>query len=146
MADGHPDLQVPFKGNPVLFLAASMVFVLSSTGSGLIASRLVRTQQAALIMTVVMSTVPTILFSGLIFPVSSLSPTSRVLAHLFPGMYDANVRWGVFLKRVGLELLWRDGLALALYATVLRLIGIGSSRRDRDHDACHAVQITADAD
>ncbi len=115
--------KVPFKGDPVLFLAASAVFVLSSTGIGLIVSLLVRTQQAALIITVVVSTVPTILFSGLLFPVSSLSATSRVLAHLFPGMYYANVCWGVFLKGVGPEVLWRDGLALVLYAAALRLIG-----------------------
>ncbi|HXF93024.1 MAG TPA: ABC transporter permease [Nitrospiraceae bacterium] len=115
--------KVPFKGNPVLFLAVSMMFVLSSTGIGLIVSLLVRTQQAALIITVVVSTVPTILFSGLLFPVSSLSPTSRFLAHLFPGMYYANVCWGVFLKGVGPEVLWRDGLALVLYAAALRLIG-----------------------
>jgi ABC-2 type transport system permease protein/ribosome-dependent ATPase len=115
--------KVPFKGNPMFFLAASAVFVLSSTGIGLIVSLLVRTQQAALIITVLVSTVPTILFSGLIFPVSSLSPTSRFLAHLFPGMYYANICWGTFLKGVGPDVLWREGLALALYAAALRIIG-----------------------
>lgn len=114
---------VPFKGDPAFFLLASLVFVLSSTGIGLFVSLLVRTQIAALIVTIVVSMIPTILFSGLIVPVSSLSPGSQIQAHLFPGMYYTNIVRGTFLKGVGLEVLWVDVLALAVYAAVLRIVG-----------------------
>ena len=114
---------VPFKGSLLLFLAASILFVLTSTGIGLTVSLLVSTQQAALIITVVVSTVPTILFSGLIVPVSSLSQAAQFQAHLFPGMYYTNIVRGTFLKNVGLAVLWTDILALAIYATVLGTIG-----------------------
>jgi ABC-2 type transport system permease protein/ribosome-dependent ATPase len=114
---------VPFKGSLPFFLAASFVFVLSSTGIGLLVSLLVRTQIAALVITMIVSMVPTILYSGLIVPVSSLSPGSRFQAHLFPGMYYTNIVRGVFLKGVGLEVLWMDVLALALYAAILRSVG-----------------------
>lgn len=114
---------VPFKGNLPFFLAASLVFVLSSTGIGLLVSLLVRTQIAALIITIVVSMVPTILYSGLIVPVSSLSPSSQIQAHLFPGMYYTNIVRGAFLKGVGPEVLWVDVLALAVYAAVLQIIG-----------------------
>lgn len=114
---------VPFKGNALFFLLASFVFVLSSTGIGLVVSLLVRTQIAALLITIIVSMLPTILYSGLIVPVSSLSPGSQIQAHLFPGMYYTNIVRGTFLKGVGLDVLWVDVLALALYATVLRLVG-----------------------
>jgi ABC-2 type transport system permease protein len=114
---------VPFKGNLLFFLVASLVFVLSSTGVGLLVSLLVRTQIAALIITIIIAMVPTILFSGLIVPVSSLSPGSQFQAHLFPGMYYTNIVRGTFLKGIGLEVLWVDVLALALYAFILRLVG-----------------------
>lgn len=114
---------VPFKGSLLLFMATSILFVLTSTGIGLVVSLLVNTQQAALIITVVVSTVPTILFSGLIVPVSSLSPASQVQAHLFPGMYYTNIVRGTFLKNVGPAVLWTDVLALAIYAAVLGTIG-----------------------
>ena len=114
---------VPFKGNLPFFLAASLVFVLSSTGIGLIVSLLVRTQIAALLITIIVSIVPTILYSGLIVPVSSLSPGAQVQAHLFPGMYYTNIVRGAFLKGVGAEVLWVDVLALAVYAAVLRIVG-----------------------
>jgi ABC-2 type transport system permease protein/ribosome-dependent ATPase len=114
---------VPFKGNLLFFLAASLVFVLSSTGIGLLVSLLVRTQIAALLITMIVSILPTILYSGLIVPVSSLSPGSQIQAHLFPGMYYTNIVRGAFLKGVGLEVLWVDVLALALYAAILRIVG-----------------------
>lgn len=114
---------VPFKGNLLFFLAASVVFVLSSTGVGLLVSLLVRTQIAAIIVTIIVAMVPTILFSGLIVPVSSLNPGSQFQAHLFPGMYYTNIVRGTFLKGVGPEVLWTDVLALALYAVTLRFVG-----------------------
>jgi ABC-2 type transport system permease protein/ribosome-dependent ATPase len=114
---------VPFKGSLPFFLAASVIFVLSSTGIGLLVSLLVRTQIAALVITMVLSMLPTILFSGLIVPVSSLSRGSQIQAHLFPGMYYTNIVRGTFLKGVGADVLWMDVLALAFYAIILRSIG-----------------------
>ena len=114
---------VPFKGNLLFFLVASVAFVLSSTGIGLLVSLLVRTQIAALIITIIIAMVPTIQFSGLIVPVSSLSPGSQFQAHLFPGMYYTNIVRGTFLKGIGPEVLWTDVLALALYAAILRFVG-----------------------
>jgi ABC-2 type transport system permease protein len=115
--------QVPFKGSFTLFLTAGLLFVLTTTGIGLLISLLVMTQQAALIITMVVSMVPTLLFSGLIVPVSSLSPMSQFHAHLFPGMYFTNIVRGTFLKGVGFEILWVDLGALALYAGLLGLVG-----------------------
>lgn len=114
---------VPFKGSLLLFFATSILFVMTSTGIGLAVSLLVRTQQAALIITVLLSTVPTILFSGLVVPVSSLSQATQFQAHLFPGMYYTNIVRGTFLKNIGPEILWTDILALGAYAAVLGTIG-----------------------
>jgi ABC-2 type transport system permease protein len=114
---------VPFKGSLPFFFTASFVFVLSSTGIGLFVSLLVRTQVAALVVTLIVSLVPTLLFSGLIVPVSSLSRGPQIQGHLFPGMYYTNILRGAFLKGVGLEVLWRDLLALTVYAAVMATIG-----------------------
>jgi ABC-2 type transport system permease protein/ribosome-dependent ATPase len=114
---------VPFKGSLLLFAVTSLLFVLTSTGIGLVVSLLVSTQQAALIITVVVSTVPTILFSGLIVPVSSLSQAAQFQAHLFPGMYYTNIVRGTFLKNVGPSVLWTDVFALGVYAAVLGVLG-----------------------
>lgn len=110
---------VPFKGGVGFFLAASFLFVLCSTGIGLLISLLVRTQMAALIITIVIATVPTILFSGMLVPVSSLGRGAQVQAHLIPGTYYTTILRGTFLKGVGLDILWTDVVSLGLYALVL---------------------------
>ena len=117
--------RVPFKGNIAVFIAASMLFVLCSTGIGLVISLLVRTQMAALIITIIIAMVPTILFSGLLVPVSSLSPGAQVQAHLFPMMYYTDVVRGSFLKGLGLKSMWMDLLALAGFAVALKLVAYG---------------------
>lgn len=114
--------QVPFKGGLAVFFAGSVLFVLCSTGIGLLISLLVHTQMAALIITMVVAMLPTILFSGLLVPVSSLSRGAQVQAHLFPAMYYTNVVRGSFLKGVGMNVLWLDLLALALFAVGFQLV------------------------
>ncbi|WP_455243193.1 ABC transporter permease [Petrachloros mirabilis] len=113
--------RVPFKGSFALFFAASLLFVFCSTGIGLVVSLFVRTQMAALIITIIIAMIPTILFSGLLVPVSSLSPGAWVQAHFFPGMYYTNILRGSFLKGLGWESIWTDMIALAGIAVALRL-------------------------
>jgi ABC-2 type transport system permease protein/ribosome-dependent ATPase len=113
----------PFKGNGLFFYATALLFVFITTGQGLIVSLLVSTQQAAAVITVVLSIVPTILYGGLLVPVSALGPETKVIAHLFPAMYFTNIVHGAFLKGVGMEVLWPDVSVLVLYATSLLSIG-----------------------
>lgn len=114
--------QVPFKGSLLFFFAGSVLFVLCGTGIGLLISLLVNTQMAALLITMVVAMVPTILFSGLLVPVSSLSRGAQLQAHLYPAMYYTDIVRGSFLKGVGLDVLWINLLALALFAAGLGLI------------------------
>ena len=113
----------PFKGNGLFFYATALLFVFITTGQGLIVSLLVSTQQAAAIITVVLSIVPTILYGGLLIPVSALGPETKVIAHLFPAMYFTNIVHGTFLKGVGIEVLWQEVLILTTYAVGLLSIG-----------------------
>ena len=113
----------PFKGNGLFFYATALLFVFITTGQGLVVSLLVSTQQAAAVITVVLSIVPTILYGGLLVPVSALGPETKVIAHLFPAMYFTSIVHGTFLKGVGMEVLWPDVSILVLYATSLLSIG-----------------------
>ncbi|MDH5669903.1 MAG: ABC transporter permease [Nitrospira sp.] len=117
--------RVPFKGSLTVFFAASLLFVLCSTGIGLIISLLVRTQMAALIITIIIAMVPTMVFSGFFTPVSSLSPGAQVQAHLFPAMYYTDVVRMSFLKRLDLTIMWMDMLALTGFAVALPLVAYG---------------------
>lgn len=109
----------PFKGDPLFFLLASVIYVICTTGVGLLVSLLVRTQVAAMIMTAIITVVPSVLYSGLLIPVSSLDAAARFEAHLFPAMYYTNIVLGSFIKGIGLDILWGDVVMLLIYAIVL---------------------------
>ncbi|MFZ2386532.1 MAG: ABC transporter permease [Thiobacillus sp.] len=109
----------PFKGDPLFFFLASVIYVICTTGIGLLVSLFVRTQVAAMMLTVIVTIVPSVLYSGLLVPIASMDPAGQFEAHLFPAMYYADIVLGSFLKGIGLEQLWGKVLALLIYAIVL---------------------------
>jgi ABC-2 type transport system permease protein/ribosome-dependent ATPase len=113
----------PFKGDPLFFLLSAILYVSCTTGIGLLVSVAVKTQVAAMIGTTIVTVVPAVLYSGVLIPVSSLSSMARVIAHLLPGMYFADIAMGSFLKGLGLSTYWPQVLALMLYALVLFTAG-----------------------
>ena len=112
----------PFKGDPLFFFLASVIYVTCTTSIGLLVSLLVQTQIAAMMVTVVVTIVPSVLYSGLLVPIASMDAASKFEAHLFPAMYYTNVVLGSFLKGIGLEKLWGNMLALAIYVVILWLV------------------------
>lgn len=113
----------PFKGNGAFFFFASLVYVICTTGIGLLVSLIVRTQAAAALLTMVITFIPAMLYSGLLVPIESMGPETQFEAHLFPTLYYLRIVWGSFLKGLGWTVLWGDVLALALYAVVLWTVG-----------------------
>lgn len=109
----------PFKGDFLLFLVTSVIYVVCTTGIGLLVSVVVRTQVAAMIATAIVTVVPAVLYSGVLIPISSLSGQAQVTAHLLPAMYYTDIVMGSFLKGVGLTALWGNVLVLVLYTVVL---------------------------
>lgn len=113
----------PFKGNPFIFFASTLIYVICTTGIGLLASVFVRTQTAAMIVTSIITLVPAVLYSGILIPVSSLERSARIVAHLLPAMYYTNIVSACFIKGAGIRYFWKDIVVLALYAS--GLLGMG---------------------
>ena len=112
----------PFKGGLAFFACATLLYIVCVSSIGLLISLLVRTQMAAMIISVVFSTIVSMQFSGLIAPVFSMSGANYVIAHLFPPMYFNTVLQGTFLKGVGLEVLWVNLLVFIAYGVGLWLL------------------------
>lgn len=122
----------PFKGQALFFVLSSILYVICTTGIGLVASLFVRTQIAAIIVTIILTMIPAVLYSGCLIPISSLSGQAQTIAHMLPAMYYTNIVTGSFLKGVGFKSLWPNVLILMGYATVLFTIGFAQfSKRPR---------------
>jgi len=114
----------PFKGDPLFFYLASVVYVICTAGIGLLVSILVSTQVAAVLLTMVITFIPAMLYSGLLVPVESMSRDAQLQAHLFPPYWYLQIAWGSFLKGLGWSQLWGQVAVLAGYAVVLWTVGI----------------------
>lgn len=114
---------VPFRGSMLFFSLASVIYVLCTTGIGLLVSIVTRSQVSAMIVTAIITIVPAVLYSGVLIPVPSLGPTGQVIAHLLPAMYYTDIAVGCFLKGNGLKELWQECLVLALYSFTLFTLG-----------------------
>ena len=119
----------PFKGDFLFFLLATLIYVICTTGIGLIVSVVVQTQVAAMVVTAIVTVVPAALYSGVLIPIPSLSGQAQVAAHMLPAMYYTNIVTGSFLKGAGLATLWRDVAVLTLYAAGLFAAGYGLFRK-----------------
>jgi ABC-2 type transport system permease protein len=119
----------PFKGSLWLLSAGTLLFVICAAGFGLVISFLVRTQQAALIVTTILATLLAMQYSGIMTPVSSMTGATHTIARLFPPMYYENLIKGTFMKGVGAEVLWPDLLFLAGFGTVVIAIAYAMFRK-----------------
>lgn len=122
---------IPFRGSFLLLLAGVALFLLSTLGIGLFISTVSQTQQQAM-MTTFFFFFPAMLFSGFIFPIAAMPTVIQWLSLLDPLRYMLVVIRGVFLKGVGIEVLWTQLAALLVLGVAVMGFAV---RRFRKHVA-----------
>jgi ribosome-dependent ATPase len=103
---------VPFKGSFLTLIFGGLLYVLATTSMGLLISAFTRTQIAAILGTMIITSLPTIQFSGLIVPRSSLEGAASVMGMLFPAGHFLDIAVGTFTKALDIRQLWPQCLAL----------------------------------
>jgi len=109
---------VPFRGSLAVLTLGLMLFLLCALGIGLFISTVSATQQQAMV-TGFFFIMPAITFSGFGFPISSMPRAVQWLTYLDPLRYLLIVLRGVYLKGIGLDLLWPQMAAMAALGTAL---------------------------
>ena len=115
-------LGVPLKGSFLALVAGGVLFVLVATALGLLMSTMVSSQVAAIFGTALLCLIPSVNFSGLLYPVSTLTGTSYWIGQFFPSTWFQLVSLGTFSKGLGLGSFGQAYLMLAVTALVC-LIG-----------------------
>jgi ABC-2 type transport system permease protein len=109
---------VPIRGNLLLLLGISCLFLLSSLGIGLLVSTIAQTQQEAFLLTF-LTLLPSIFLSGFIYPIAALPRVLQVLSGVVPLSYFLIVVRGIVIKGVGLPALTSQVAALAAFGAAL---------------------------
>ena len=110
--------RVPLKGSAATLLLGGVVYVLATTGFGLLISVFASTQTAAIFAAAIITILPAVQFSGMFVPVSSLTRGAWFAARIFPSTYFQAISVGTFTKALGLSSLWRNVAVLALLALI----------------------------
>jgi ABC-2 type transport system permease protein len=104
---------IPLYGSPWLLFAATCLFLLTTLGIGLFISTISATQQQAM-MTTFFFILPFFMLSGFVFPISNMPIVVQWLTFLDPLRFFLVIIRGIFLKGVGLDILWPQYLALTI--------------------------------
>lgn len=104
--------RVPLRSSLWLLLLLCLPFVLATLGLGLLVSTLAETQQQAMMLASFVFMLPQIYLSGFIFPIENMPQAFQWITYAVPLRYFVTILRGLFLKGVGLEVLWPQVLAL----------------------------------
>jgi ABC-2 type transport system permease protein len=116
---------VPIRGSIPLLFGATALFLMSSLGFGLLISTVSRTQQQAM-MSAFFFIFPAMLLSGFAFPIENMPVSVQWLTYINPLRYYLVIIRGIFLKGIGLAILWQQFFALFLLGSVI--LGFAVSR------------------
>jgi ribosome-dependent ATPase len=107
---------VPVKGSLGALALGALLYVFSTCGFGQLISTFTQTQVAAVFATTVLSVIPTVNFSGLLVPVSTLTGQGRLIGLMFPAAWFQPISVGTFTKGLSYSDIWFNALVLALFA------------------------------
>jgi|Deesub1362A_J573_1020465.scaffolds.fasta_scaffold01543_7 ABC-2 type transport system permease protein len=114
--------QVPIAGNVWLFLLASVPYVVSTVAIGLLVSTFTRSQLAAMLLAIVLTMMPAFIFSGFLFPITSMPQLLQYYAYLFPARYFTEITLDVFLKGLDISHWWVQFVVLLVYTLALVVV------------------------
>jgi ABC-2 type transport system permease protein len=122
--------EVPMRGSLVLLFAMCLIYLLATLGLGLFVSTISKTQQQAMLTSTYFFLVPMLYLSGFIFPIENMPDWIQSLTYFIPLRYFLVILRGIFLKGVGLEILWPQAAALLAWGVaILILATLRSSKR-----------------
>ena len=113
---------VPVKGSFFTLALAALLFVICSTGFGLLASTFTKSQIAAMFVTMIGTLIPCVQFAGLLNPVSSLEGAGAFIGRVYPATHFLTISRGVFSKALDISSLGSS--FWPLLATVPMILGL----------------------
>ncbi|MFH0809165.1 MAG: ABC transporter permease [Pseudomonadota bacterium] len=113
MAMGQFLFHVPLRGSPVLQIGLSALFLLVMLGQGLLISVSASSQLEANQLAMLTTFLPAFLLSGFVFAIRQMPWWLRAASHIVPAKYFVTISKGIYLKGIGLEILWPEALVLA---------------------------------
>ena len=121
--------EVPLRGSLLLLLSMSLLYVFCTLALGLFVSTISETQQQAMLTATFFFLMPMIYLSGFMTPIENMPEVIQWGTYLIPLRYFLVIVRGIFLKGVGLEVLWPQATALAAWGVVVVSLAVVRSTK-----------------
>jgi ribosome-dependent ATPase len=116
--------RVPVKGSFTMLALCTLLYVTATTGLGMVTSTFTKSQVAAVFVTAIVTIIPTIQFSGLLQPVSTLEGSAGVVGKIWPATYYMHASLGTYTKGIGPRLVMPDVLYMLCAIPLLLTISL----------------------
>ena len=119
VAMGKWIFNVPIVGNAGLLFAMSALFLTGALFFGMTLSITLKSQVLASQIAIVAGFLPTLILSGFVFAIQNMPIPIQCITYIVPARYFIAILRGIYLKGIGLEILWVDALFLGVYTLVM---------------------------
>lgn len=117
-------LDVPLAGGIGWIVLVSLIYILLALSLGLLISNIAQTQFVALLVSAMVLLLPTVMLSGMLFPVESMPVVLQWVAAIIPPRYYIDAMRKLMIMGVGIESVWREVLVLCVMTAVLLTVAL----------------------
>lgn len=121
--------KVPLRGSLLFLAVTSCIFLIGALCWGILISAVTRSQLVAYQLGMLSSFLPAFILSGFIFAIENMPAVIQVFTYVFPTRYFVSILKGIFLRGVGMHVLWFEVALLSVYATAVFLIAVRKLRQ-----------------
>ncbi len=115
---------VPLRGNSALLFGMATIFMAGVMSMGVFISIAAKNQLMATQLSMVLTFLPAFLLSGFTYAISNMPHAIQVVTYLVPARYFVSILKGIYLKGVGLDILWEETLLLVAFGAFMVLLSI----------------------
>lgn len=110
---------VPLRGSILLLFAMAAIFLTGALSMGMVISILTRGQLLASQLAMVLTFLPSFLLSDFMYAISNMPKPIQMITHLIPARYFVVLLKGIYLKGVGLQILWTEAVLLVVFSVLM---------------------------
>lgn len=119
---GYFVFQVPLRGNIIELYLIALLFLVGTSGLGMLISSATRSQVLSVQFAIIISYLPTFILSGFVFPIINMPSAVQAITYFIPARYMITCMKGIYLKGIGYPLLWSQIVFLFVFALVVMTV------------------------
>jgi len=120
---------VPIRGSLWLLTPLAMIFLFGALSFGMLLSIITKSQLLASQLAIVTTVLPAFLLSGFIFPIENMPLPIQTVTHIITARYFVTILRGIYLKDVGLAVLWPEMLFLVAFGLIVMAVAVRKFRK-----------------